>query len=100
MKRGNNMILRRVVPACLALTAALTPTTPAQTPQATILTIEMENVVQYQENFANLQKNGTSTAMEAPISPLAFSPGYFVADIATINGRKSKGTTRWPGIFL
>jgi uncharacterized protein (TIGR03437 family) len=70
---------------CLALTAA------TQTP--TILTVEMENVVQYQENFANLGKNGTSPAMEAPISPTTFSPGYFIADIATINGKKSRGTT-------
>jgi hypothetical protein len=54
----------------------------------------MENVVQYQENFANQAKNGTSNAMEAPIGPpSSFSPGYFIADITAINGKKSKGTT-------
>jgi uncharacterized protein (TIGR03437 family) len=66
----------------------------AQTPSATILTIEMENVVQYQENYASLQKDGTSAGLEPPIgTPSTFSPGYFIADIVTINGRKSKGTT-------
>ncbi len=64
----------------------------AQSPTGAILTIEMENVVQYQENYANLGKNGTSTAMEAGITPTTFSPGYFIGDIATINGRKTKGT--------
>ena len=34
-------------------------------PQATILTIEMENVVRYNENFASPQKNGTSNPVEA-----------------------------------
>jgi hypothetical protein len=98
--KGNNMALQPVVLTFLGLTATLCSTASAQTPQATILTIEMENVVQYQENFANLQKNGTSTVMEAPISPLSFSPGYFVADIATINGKKSKGTTLARNIFV
>jgi uncharacterized protein (TIGR03437 family) len=66
----------------------------AQTPAVTILTVEMENVVQYQENYANLQKNGTSTVMEAQIpGPGTFSPGYFIADIVTVNGVKSKGNT-------
>jgi hypothetical protein len=80
--------------AGLALTVALWSTASAQTPLPTVLTIEMENVVQYQESFANPQKNGSSTAMEPPISaPATFFPGTFVADIVTINGKKSKGTT-------
>jgi hypothetical protein len=91
------MTLTRKRPTILryaALTASLGFSALAQTPASTILTVEMENVVQYQENFANLQKNGTSTGMEAPIGPPStFSPGYFIADIATINGKKSKGTT-------
>jgi len=65
----------------------------AQTAPATVLTIEMENVVQYQENFANQAKNGTSTAQESPISRATFAPAYFIADIVAVNGRKAKGTT-------
>jgi hypothetical protein len=77
-----------------ALTASLGLGALAQTPASTILTVEMENVVQYQENYANQPKNGTSAVMEAPIGPpSSFSPGYFIGDIATINGKKSKGTT-------
>lgn len=79
---------------CLAFTVSLGFDGSAQTPASTILTIEMENVVEYQENFANLAKNGTSAVIEAPIgTPATFSPGYFIADIATINGKKSRGTT-------
>jgi len=76
----------------LALTAVLGSTASAQIPQPTILTIEMENVVRYNENFANPAKNGTSTAMEAQTpTPATFFPGTFVGDIVAINGRKSKG---------
>src|ERR1035437_8682500 len=78
----------------VALTASLGLGALAQTPAPTILTVEMENVVQYQENYANQPKNGTSAVMEAPIGPpSSFSPGYFIGDIAAINGKMSKGTT-------
>jgi hypothetical protein len=73
----------------------------AQTPPATVLTVEMENVVQYQENFANLPKNGTSPNMEAPItSPATFFPITFIADIVAVNGKKSKGTTVARGFWV
>ncbi len=86
---------------CLAFTASLGFHAAAQTPAATILTIEMENVVQYQENFANQSKNGTSGGMEPAIGPPAtFSPGYFIGDIATINGKKTKGTTFARNLFV
>src|SRR5450759_804170 len=86
------MILRRVVLGCLGLMAVLGSTASAQTPPATILTIEMENVVRYNENFASPGRNGTSTAMEAQTpTPATFFPGTFVGDIVAINGRKSKG---------
>ncbi len=84
-----------------ALTASLGFSALAQTPAPTILTIEMENVVQYQENYANQSKNGTSAVMEAPIGPpSSFSPGYFIGDIATVNGTKSKGTTFARNLFV
>jgi len=88
------MLLRRVVFGWLALAAGLGSNAWAQAPPATILTIEMENVVQYQENFANPTKNGSSTVLEPQnTSPATFFPGTFVADIVAINGKKSKGTT-------
>ncbi|HEV3201931.1 MAG TPA: hypothetical protein VGZ73_28735 [Bryobacteraceae bacterium] len=87
------MILRLATRASLPLMMALCSIAPAQTPQSTILTIEMENVVQYQESFANPQKNGTSTAMEVSSPPATFFPGTFIADIVAVNGRKSKGAT-------
>src|ERR1700722_14345735 len=72
----------------------------AQTPTPTILTLQMENVVQYQENYTSLSTNGTSAVIEAPIGPASsFSPDYFIGDIATINGKKSKGP-RLPETYL
>jgi hypothetical protein len=86
--------IRRLASGGLSAVAILAVGASAQTPPATVLTVEMENVVQYQENYANLQKNGTSPGLEPSIGlPTTFSPGYFIADIATINGKKSRGTT-------
>ncbi len=88
------MLQRRTILSSLALTAMLSPSAFAQTPQPTILTIEMQNVVQYDESYTNPQKNGTSIAMEAQITtPVTFFPGTFIADIVAVNGTKSKGTT-------
>src|SRR5437588_777171 len=93
-KKGNKMILRRVILTGLALAAGLGSNAWGQAPPATILTIEMENAIQYQESFANPQMNGTSTTMEAKITaPATFFPGTFIADIAAINGVKVKGAT-------
>ena len=60
---------RQTILRYIAFTASLGFDALAQTPASTILTIEMENVVQYQENFANLSKNGTSAVMEAADRP-------------------------------
>jgi hypothetical protein len=84
----------RKILAGVALTTILATAAMAQTPQPAILTIEMQNVVQYDESFTNPQKNGTSTAMEAQIAaPVTFYPGTFVADIVAVNGTKAKGAT-------
>ena len=79
------MILRHATTASLALMAALCSVASAQTPPVTILTIEMENVVQYDENFANPQKNGTSTAMEVTSAGATFFPSTYISDIVAIN---------------
>lgn len=94
--RKRHTILRYV-----ALSASLGLRSMAQTPESTILTVEMENVVQYQENFANPAKNGTSSVMEASIGPpSSFSPGYFIGDIAIVNGKKSRGTSFGRNIYV
>jgi hypothetical protein len=68
---------------------------------ATILTVDIENVVQYQENYANQAKNGTSAVMEPSIgAPATYSPGYFIGDISAINGTKTKGTTFARNLFV
>lgn len=78
--------------ATFTVMAALCSVAFCQSPPATILTIEMENVVRYNENFATPQKNGTSTAMEAQtVAPATFFPGTLIGDVVTVNGRKSRG---------
>src|SRR5207302_5570802 len=98
------MILRLATRAIIAVTTVICSVASAQTPQSTTLTIEMENVVQYQENFVNPQKNGTSTAMEVSSLPATLFPATFIADIVTINGRKSKGAAvgrnYWVGLTI
>jgi hypothetical protein len=99
IRKSHGLRFALPVLGCLALTAL--PKASAQTPPATILTVEMENVVQYQENFANLPKNGTSPNMEGPItSPATFFPITFIADIVAVNGKKSKGTTVARGFWV
>jgi hypothetical protein len=93
IQQGANMILRLATRAIIAVTTVICSVASAQTPPATILTIEMENVVQYDENFTNPQKNGTSTAMEVSTPPATFFPSTYISDIVAINGRKVKGTT-------
>jgi hypothetical protein len=98
-KQSHCLRLARPVLGCLAFTALFNAS--AQTPPATILTVEMENVVQYQENFASPPKNGTSPNMEGPItSPATFFPLTFIADIVAVNGKKSKGTTVAKGFWV
>jgi hypothetical protein len=91
-RKKNKMILRRATRASFGLMAVLYSIASAQTPQSTVLTIEMENVVRYNENFASPARNGTSTTMEAQTAtPATFFPGTFLGDIVAVNGRKSKG---------
>jgi hypothetical protein len=58
-----------------------------------ILSIDMENVVQYHENFADPSKNGSLDTQGAPVPAVRFSPGYIIADIVAVNGQKARGTT-------
>jgi len=82
------VILRGLVWATLIVCRAS-----GQTPAPTILTVTIDNVVQYQENYASQANDGTSAAMEPSIGPPStFSPGYFIGDISTINEKKTKGT--------
>jgi len=100
-KRARSTRLAQAVLGGLAWATLAGLQASAQTPAATILTVEMENVVQYQENFANPPKNGSSTNMEAPItSPATFFPITFIADIVAVNGKKSKGTTVARGYWV
>src|SRR5581483_927881 len=101
-KKAHSWRLAKAVLGGLAWTTLIGSQAYAQTPAApTILSVDIENVVQYQENYANLAKNGTSAVMEPSIGPPAtYSPGYFIGDISAINGTKTKGTTLAANLFV
>ena len=101
-KTPHRSSLAQTVLGGLAWTTLVGLQASAQPPvAATILTVDIENVVQYQENYANQAKNGTSGGMEPSIGPPAtYSPGYFIGDIAAINGTKTKGTTFARNLFV
>src|SRR5260370_1435604 len=83
------MFLRLATRATIALTTVICSIASAQTPQATVLTIEMENVVRYNENFANPQGNGTSTTMKVQtFTPATFLPATFLTIIHSLNRSK------------
>lgn len=95
------MFLQRVLLASLGVTAVFCSTAAAQPAPPTILTIEMENVVRYNENYTNPQKNGTSAVAEAQTAtPATFYPGTFIGDIVAVNGQKSKGTVIAPNFTV
>ena len=79
-----------------ALTVALCATVGsqsglAQAPAATILTVDLENFVQYNEDtdFSKFATNPNATTSAAPVS---FAAAMGIADIVAVNGQPAKGT--------
>jgi hypothetical protein len=102
IKKPHRPRLAQAVLGGLAWTTLVGLHASAQAPApATILTVDIENVVQYQENYANQARNGTSGGMEPSIgAPATYSPGYFIGDISAINGTKTKGATFARNLFV
>jgi len=84
----------------LATSFAVPPATSyAQTPPA-ILTIEIENYVEYIEDIADPAK-AASTSTLTPGTPLRnFSAVSGLADIVSVNGQPAKGMASWRGHIL
>jgi uncharacterized protein (TIGR03437 family) len=63
-----------------------------QAPPVSILEIEVENLVMYQENSSDLSKFATDPNVTNPVIPSNFNFAVRVADIVAVNGQPAKGT--------
>ena len=63
-----------------------------QTPPATILTIDVDNNVEYQQDVADPQAFATKPGVTASATPRNFYPVTILGDIVAVNGQPAKGT--------
>jgi uncharacterized protein (TIGR03437 family) len=91
-----NVNFRLVVSSALMIILA-TPSAPAwaQTPtnvQATILQVDVENLVQYLDDTSDTSKFATNPTATPPSVPKNFAQYVAIGDIVAINGQPAKGT--------
>jgi hypothetical protein len=59
---------------------------------ATILEIDVENIVQYHEDIFDVSKFGTNPTVTMPVVPRNFDYFLIIGDIVAVNGQPAKGT--------
>jgi len=64
----------------------------AQVAPATILEIDVENIVQYHEDISDVSKFGTNPNVTTPVTARNFDYFLIIGDIVAVNGRPAKGT--------
>jgi len=64
----------------------------AQVPPPTILVVDLENQVQYQEDTPDLSKFATDPNVTTPVLPRNLNAAVVIADIVAVNGQPAKGT--------
>src|SRR5438552_15771901 len=64
----------------------------AQIAPATILEIDVENIVQYHEDVFDVSKFGTNPDVTMPVVPRNFDYFLIIGDIVAVNRRPAKGT--------
>jgi uncharacterized protein (TIGR03437 family) len=74
------------------LATALTGPAPGQTAPAVILSVDIQNVVIYQQDFGDATRFATDPNKVAPPPIRNFAPVVWVADIVAVNGKPAKGT--------
>jgi uncharacterized protein (TIGR03437 family) len=58
----------------------------------TILQIDIENVVEYQNDLSDPSKFATSPSVTPAVAPRTFLPALVLGDIVAVNGQPAKGT--------
>ena len=64
----------------------------AQVPSTTILTIDVENLVQYIEDTSDPSKFATDPNLTTSSTPRNFALAASIGDIVAVNGQRAKGT--------
>lgn len=64
----------------------------AQVQPVTILTIDVENVVQYFEDTSDVSKFATDPSITTPALPKNLNGGLVIGDVVAVNGQRVKGT--------
>jgi uncharacterized protein (TIGR03437 family) len=87
MMRTTNEIVVAVLSIAVYCTHGL-----AQVAPATILEIDVENIVQYHEDTFDVSKFGTNPNVTMPVVPRNFDYFLIIGDIVAVNGQPAKGT--------
>src|ERR1700730_2734629 len=99
-KRRGVLMNRKQNPTVTALfIAAFVGTGFGQTP-ATILSVDLENIVIYQQDTGDAAKFATNPNIVTPPPILNFVPVIWLADIVAVNGKPAKGTYTVRGTLL
>lgn len=84
-------LLKTAIAAVLCA-VAVSPSCPAQVVPATVLEIDVQNVVRYYEDTADLSKRGTVPGITPPAAAANFQSYLLIGDIVAINGQPVRGT--------
>ena len=92
------MIARRKITATLLLAASSIVW--ADEPPAAILTVDIENMVIYEQDTSDVTKFATDPDIVPTKANSTFVPVIYLADIVAVNGKPSKGTWTARGTVL
>ena len=82
----------RIVPLPIAIAVLAIASAQGQMPPASILEIQVENAVRYQEDISDLSKFATNPDVTTAIAPKNFFFRVNIGDIVAVNGQPAKGT--------
>jgi uncharacterized protein (TIGR03437 family) len=75
----------------LALSLLFAAAALPQQPAPVILTVDIDNAVQYRSDIADPAKRGTDAGSTTAAAPRAFTDVLYIGDIVAINGKPAKG---------
>src|SRR6266516_2814603 len=89
---GHRMTARGILAAAALSVSALSVTGFGQTVPATILTVDIENVVIYQQDTGDATLFATNANIVTPPTLRNFTSTIWIADVFAVNGKPAKGT--------
>src|SRR5437763_15965214 len=89
---GRRMTAKGILAVAALSVSALSVTSFGQTAPATILTVDIENVVIYQQDTGDATQFAAIPNIVTPPTLRNFTPTIWIADIFAVNGKPAKGT--------